>query len=234
MPRYNGEHEDAIIPFVDAMRYKLAVNRHKGTSQSWDGLNLDMLLAKLSGEVEELREAISGGNCTEIMLEGADCANFAMIISHIAIRRAARGDGSPARARDAAPREPQEARVPRYPAEVADHQEERTTTGSAGPRGHYGHGERTTGHDDPTGAQDEVIPVGQMEEGYVSDRDRPGSIVWLKKGETVESVLAREYSEASNHMMKAIAVLPFRPAEKTYLVENTEMLLHHIRSTYKW
>lgn len=94
MPAYKGEHEDVIRPFVDSMRYKLAVNRHKGTSADWEKLDPDALLKRLADEVEELREAIAGGNCTEIMLEGADIANFAMIISYIAIRRAAAGKGS--------------------------------------------------------------------------------------------------------------------------------------------
>jgi len=35
----------------------------------------------LIGEVDELREAIQGGNFIEIMLEAADVANYAMMIA---------------------------------------------------------------------------------------------------------------------------------------------------------
>jgi len=41
----------------------------------------------LEGEVAELREACGGGNLIEILMEAADTANMAMIISAIAVER---------------------------------------------------------------------------------------------------------------------------------------------------
>lgn len=92
MPAYNGEFEDVIRPFVDAMRYKLSANSHK--KRNWkDNTALEML-ALLKQEVEELEEAIKRGNTIEIMLEGADVANFAMFIVNLAIAAANEGKGS--------------------------------------------------------------------------------------------------------------------------------------------
>lgn len=91
MPAYNGEHEDAIRPFVDAMRVKLAMNRHKGR---WKDLDLQTALKLLKAEVNELEEAISRGNTVEILLESADCGNFAMMVSNIAVKAAIAGQGS--------------------------------------------------------------------------------------------------------------------------------------------
>lgn len=77
-------YEDDIRRFVDAMRYKLKRNAHKGR---WEDIDLQDALNLLYKEVEELRVAILHGNMIEILLEAADIANFAMIVSAIAIER---------------------------------------------------------------------------------------------------------------------------------------------------
>lgn len=90
MPAYKGEHEDIVVPFVDAMRFKLAANKHKG--KRFEDMSFDDMFEKLQAEVEELREAIAGGNQFEIIFEGADIANFACFIASKAIREAGRGE----------------------------------------------------------------------------------------------------------------------------------------------
>ena len=91
MPAYLGEYEKELRPFVDAMRVKLAANQHKGKGER---LNLDDVLQKLHGEIEELREAIKRGNTIEMLLESADLANYAMIAFNIALNKAVNGDAS--------------------------------------------------------------------------------------------------------------------------------------------
>lgn len=86
MPQYDGCYDREIKMFTDAMKAKLAANMHKG--RDWEKLDLDVILSRLKDEVEELRQAIAGGNTVEIVLEAADIGNFAMIASHIAARRA--------------------------------------------------------------------------------------------------------------------------------------------------
>ena len=79
-----ASYEDDIRRFVDAMRYKLEKNRFKGR---WEDLDLGDALNLLQKEVYELTVAIDKGNMIEILLEAADIANFAMIVSAIAIER---------------------------------------------------------------------------------------------------------------------------------------------------
>lgn len=70
--------------FVDAMVFKLHAHRAKG---KWEELDLNSTLLLLKGEVGELTDAIDSNNSTEILLESADVANFAMIASCIATER---------------------------------------------------------------------------------------------------------------------------------------------------
>ena len=93
MPAYKGEYEDVLRPFVDAMRYKLASNKHRG-KRNWQDLSPEALLNMLKKEVNELEEAIKSGNQIEILLEAADVGNFAMMVSNVAIALAAGGNGS--------------------------------------------------------------------------------------------------------------------------------------------
>jgi len=70
--------------FIEAMLYKLRKNAKKGR---WESIDLNKAFDLMMGEVGELRTAISENNSVEILLEGADCANFALIVSSIAIER---------------------------------------------------------------------------------------------------------------------------------------------------
>jgi phosphoribosyl-ATP pyrophosphohydrolase len=67
------------------MVYKLNKNAHKGR---WTDFDLKKALARLKEEVEELEYAMEGGNTIEVLLEAADCANFALIISSIILDHA--------------------------------------------------------------------------------------------------------------------------------------------------
>ena len=91
MPAYDGEYEKELLPFVDAMRVKLAMNKHKG---KWENISLDVAMDKLRGEVDELEEAIKRGNTVEMLLESADVANQAMIAFNIALQKALEGSTS--------------------------------------------------------------------------------------------------------------------------------------------
>jgi len=68
--------------FFDAMIYKLRRNAHKG---NWDDLSLDQASADLTGEVEELQQALASGSTAEILMEAADVANEALIVANIAL-----------------------------------------------------------------------------------------------------------------------------------------------------
>lgn len=80
-------YEREMKTFVDAMRYKMIKNAHKGR---WEDLDLKSALQRLKEEVKELETAINQNNEIEIILESADVANFAMMVSNIAIRLAAK------------------------------------------------------------------------------------------------------------------------------------------------
>lgn len=94
MPSYKGEYEWALKPFTDAMRVKLAMNKHKDRGDGWESVDLSQIFAGLKKEVAELEEALIRRNTTEILLECADIANFAMIVANVATREAVRGVGS--------------------------------------------------------------------------------------------------------------------------------------------
>jgi len=66
------------------MVYKLKVHAKKGR---WEHGTIDGYFPLLVKEVDELREAIALGNTVEIVLEGADVANFAMILAAMAVDR---------------------------------------------------------------------------------------------------------------------------------------------------
>lgn len=77
-------YRDDLRRFVDAMIYKLRRNAHKGR---WEDVDMTRGFMLLRGEVDELEGAVAEGNSTEIVLEGADVANFAMIMASIATER---------------------------------------------------------------------------------------------------------------------------------------------------
>jgi len=66
------------------MLVKLKKNAHKGR---WEDVNLGDAFYLMQKEVEELSKAMEGGNTIEIILEAADIANFAMILSSIKVER---------------------------------------------------------------------------------------------------------------------------------------------------
>ena len=78
------EYDEDFRRFLDAMRFKMNLNKHKGR---WDNLSIAEAMDKLMGETKELEDAIKAGNMVEILLECADVANFAMIVSSIAVER---------------------------------------------------------------------------------------------------------------------------------------------------
>lgn len=88
----------ALVPdlerFISAMVHKLHRNRHKG---KWEDLNLTDALARLHDEARELEEAICQRSYADILMEGADVANFALIIASVALNNPHRGprDGVP-------------------------------------------------------------------------------------------------------------------------------------------
>lgn len=77
-------YKEDIRRFMDAMIYKLGKNAKKGR---WEEMSINDVLRLLKGEVAELDEAANRGSMTEMMLESADVANFALILSAIAIER---------------------------------------------------------------------------------------------------------------------------------------------------
>ena len=78
------QYAPEIGRFVEAMVYKLGIKAHKG---KWENMKPEQALALLEKEVEELRDAIKRGNMVEQLLESADVANFALIISAIAMEK---------------------------------------------------------------------------------------------------------------------------------------------------
>lgn len=82
-PEVEPYRED-LRRFFDAMIYKLKVHHRKGR---WEDKTIEEYLPLLEGEVTELRDAITLGNMVETMLEGADVANMALIVSSIAVER---------------------------------------------------------------------------------------------------------------------------------------------------
>lgn len=78
------DYRTEIARFVEAMVYKLGVHSKKG---KWENLPMPRALDLLDGEVKELREAIERGNMVEVLLEAADVANYALIISAKALEK---------------------------------------------------------------------------------------------------------------------------------------------------
>lgn len=78
LPPECEQYAPEISRFVEAMVYKLKVHAKKG---KWEKYAIDVALAKLDGEVLELREAVAGRSMVETLLEAADVANYALIIA---------------------------------------------------------------------------------------------------------------------------------------------------------
>lgn len=82
------EYDAYLKLFVEAMKYKLRLNAHKGHIGD---VPVADLLRFLKKEVQELEEAVGRNNHVEAMLEGADIANFAFGIMMKVMRGAANG-----------------------------------------------------------------------------------------------------------------------------------------------
>lgn len=72
----------AIKRFVDAMIYKLRRNAHKG---KWEKLEVTDAVVSLKAEVIELAKAVEDSSTAEILMEGADVANMALIVTEIVL-----------------------------------------------------------------------------------------------------------------------------------------------------
>lgn len=77
-------YTNEIRRFVEAMVYKLAVHAKKG---KWEDRSAESQIPLLEKEVAELKEALDRGNMVEVLLESADTANYAMIISAIVMEK---------------------------------------------------------------------------------------------------------------------------------------------------
>lgn len=72
----------SLIRFFDAMVYKLRRNAHKG---KWESVPMARALTALDNERKELADAVTYGSTTETLMEGADVANQALIVTEIAL-----------------------------------------------------------------------------------------------------------------------------------------------------
>lgn len=72
----------SLIRFMDAMVFKLRRNAHKG---KWENVPLLRAMSALDSEGAELREAVTHGNTSEILMEAADVANQALIVAEITL-----------------------------------------------------------------------------------------------------------------------------------------------------
>lgn len=88
MPAYDGRYDREMKVLTDAMKYKLMANAKKGR---WEDVDLSTAFDRLRNEIDELEEAIQRGNSAEILMESADIANFALIISDVAMKEAING-----------------------------------------------------------------------------------------------------------------------------------------------
>jgi hypothetical protein len=82
-----------LTRFWSAMVYKLRKNAHKG---KWEGTNIEKAFSDMEFEAKELSQAIQENSFAEILLEGADVANFAMIITSVALNELPRDESKTA------------------------------------------------------------------------------------------------------------------------------------------
>lgn len=80
-PELKG-YEPSLTRFFDAMIYKLRRNAHKG---KWEKMRMQEAMQALHGESVELQWALTNSSTMEILMEGADVANQALIVTEIAL-----------------------------------------------------------------------------------------------------------------------------------------------------
>ena len=68
--------------FFDAMIYKLRRNASKGR---WENFPIEAAFQRLDEERQELDVAIATHSTSEVLMEAADVANFALIIANISL-----------------------------------------------------------------------------------------------------------------------------------------------------
>lgn len=74
----------AILWFANYMELKLQKNDHKGSDIEDGTLEYARALDRLEQEVRELKRAVVHGEPSDIILEAADVANFALAIARAA------------------------------------------------------------------------------------------------------------------------------------------------------
>lgn len=82
LPEELSEVRDDLRVFVEGMVRKLFENRHKG---KWEDLNTQTAMDAMLSEVDELYDALSAGVSNEAFDEAVDVANFALILSNMAL-----------------------------------------------------------------------------------------------------------------------------------------------------
>lgn len=81
VPKELAEMEPVLEYFINTMVRKLHANRHKGNGEA----HIQNMVAGLKSETNELLEAIKNESQFNVLLEGADVANFAFLIALNAI-----------------------------------------------------------------------------------------------------------------------------------------------------
>lgn len=84
VPDALADYERELRGFFDAMLYKLSANAHKGM---WENESLSSMYQRLREELDELHESLRNANSIHVALEAADVANFALIITSLAVNR---------------------------------------------------------------------------------------------------------------------------------------------------
>lgn len=82
LPPELATYKPSLIRFFDAMVFKLRRNAHKG---KWEDVPMARALGMLHKESEELQAAVDNGSTMEILMEGADVANQALIVAEIGL-----------------------------------------------------------------------------------------------------------------------------------------------------
>ena len=80
LPEEIAEYAGELTSFYQAMVDKLYENRHKGM---WDNIDLGDAMRLLSGEIDELLDALKENNPDKSHDEATDVANFALIVGSL-------------------------------------------------------------------------------------------------------------------------------------------------------
>ena len=75
--------KDIIKDFSFAMLKKIELRHNRYTPMGWKTLPLGRLVTLLENEIDELKDAIAGGDMKSIKDESVDVSNYAMFIYEI-------------------------------------------------------------------------------------------------------------------------------------------------------